>query len=327
MNRVLEGAGIDGFVEGIVRGVLRGADGPPESTPPGRYFRVLFIGDFEGLSSERGIAWRVAYSLSLRSFLDLDLTEPAPDHSTLSRTRRLIDVQTHVAVFTWMLEQLADGNEKRTSLLRQPFHPHSNALPGGLREPPNKCSRTGVPATLSAGHARQIVLLDPDVAPCELAGCWPNPLAAIVCCPHLERCCAGSDPTGTADALHDPRGSPTTQNSFDGIARSPFSSSSTSGISSLPFLATKGSSVELRGCNDRTRCLAQPPATRMPAPVNHTARSSRRHLFHNRPIRPNRRESVEPRIPTQVSKPTSRQLQHLLFTRRYNELPRPCVPT
>ena len=60
------------------------------SLRPGRYFRLLFIGYFEGLSSERGIAWRVADSLSLRAFLDLDVTEAPPNHSTLSRTRRLI---------------------------------------------------------------------------------------------------------------------------------------------------------------------------------------------------------------------------------------------
>ena len=68
---------------------------------------MLFIGYFEGLSSERGIAWRVADSLSLRSFLDLELTAAAPDHSTLSRTRRRIDVETHEAVFTWVLERLS----------------------------------------------------------------------------------------------------------------------------------------------------------------------------------------------------------------------------
>ena len=79
------------------------------SLRPGRYFRLLLIGYFEGLSSERGIAWRVADSLSLRSFLDLDVTEAAPDHSTLSRTRRLIDVETHVSVFTWVLERLVDA--------------------------------------------------------------------------------------------------------------------------------------------------------------------------------------------------------------------------
>ena len=77
------------------------------SLRPGRYFRMLFIGYFEGLSSERGIAWRVADSLSLRSFLDLDVTEASPDHSTLSRTRRLIDVETHEAVFTWVLERVS----------------------------------------------------------------------------------------------------------------------------------------------------------------------------------------------------------------------------
>ena len=83
--------------------------GRPSLLRPGRYFRLLFIGYFEGLSSERGIAWRVADSLSLRSFLDLAVTEAAPDHSTLSRTRRLIDLETHVAVFTWVLERLADA--------------------------------------------------------------------------------------------------------------------------------------------------------------------------------------------------------------------------
>ena len=70
---------------------------------------MLLIGYFEGLSSERGIAWRVADSLSLRSFLDLDVTERSPDHSTLSRTRRLIDVETHEAVFMWVLERLAEA--------------------------------------------------------------------------------------------------------------------------------------------------------------------------------------------------------------------------
>ena len=55
------------------------------SLRPGRYFRLLFIGYFEGLSSERGIAWRVADSLSLRAFLDLDVTEAPPNHSTLAR--------------------------------------------------------------------------------------------------------------------------------------------------------------------------------------------------------------------------------------------------
>ena len=79
------------------------------SLRPGRYFRLLLIGYFEGLSSERGIAWRVADSLSLRTFLDLDVTDAAPDHSTLSRTRRLIDEETHAEVFTWVLSRVADA--------------------------------------------------------------------------------------------------------------------------------------------------------------------------------------------------------------------------
>ena len=108
VNRALEGAGFDAFVEGLCAAFYAARMGRP-SLRPGRYFRLLFIGYFEGLSSERGIAWRVADSLSLRSFLDLAVTEAAPGHSTLSRTRRLIDLETHVAVFTWVLERLADA--------------------------------------------------------------------------------------------------------------------------------------------------------------------------------------------------------------------------
>ena len=108
LNRVLEEAGFDAFVEELCAAFYAARMGRP-SLRPGRYFRLLVIGYFEGLSSERGIAWRVADSLSLRSFLDLDVTEAAPDHSTLSRTRRLIDVETHVSVFTWVLERLADA--------------------------------------------------------------------------------------------------------------------------------------------------------------------------------------------------------------------------
>ena len=67
----------------------------------GRYFRALLIGYFEGLDSERAIAWRTADSLSLRRFLRYALDEETPDHSTLSRTRRLYWVETQTAVFRW----------------------------------------------------------------------------------------------------------------------------------------------------------------------------------------------------------------------------------
>jgi transposase len=66
------------------------------------------IGYFEGIEAERGIAWRVADSLGLRRFLGIALTEATPDHSTLSRTRRLIDLETHEQVFAWVLNLLAD---------------------------------------------------------------------------------------------------------------------------------------------------------------------------------------------------------------------------
>ena len=108
LNRVLEESGFDAFVEGLCEAFYARRLGRP-SLRPGRYFRLLFIGYFEGVSSERGIAWRVADSLSLRSFLDLDVTDAAPDHSTLSRTRRRIDVETHEAVFTWVLERVAEA--------------------------------------------------------------------------------------------------------------------------------------------------------------------------------------------------------------------------
>jgi transposase len=61
------------------------------------------------LDAERAIAWRAADSFALREFLGLVLPEAPPDHSTISRTRRLIDLETHEAVFTWMLQRLADA--------------------------------------------------------------------------------------------------------------------------------------------------------------------------------------------------------------------------
>jgi len=75
--------------------------------PPGIYFRLLLIGYFEGIDSERGIAWRAADSLALRDFLGIGLDQTLPDHSTISRTRRLIALETHRAAFTWVLQCLS----------------------------------------------------------------------------------------------------------------------------------------------------------------------------------------------------------------------------
>jgi len=93
------------------------------SLPPGIYFRLLVIGYFEGIDSERGIAWRTADSLALRDFLALGPTEPPPDHSTISRTRRLIAVETHRAVFTWVTSPSRFGPGVRALMLRTEYQP------------------------------------------------------------------------------------------------------------------------------------------------------------------------------------------------------------
>jgi transposase len=109
LNRILDGHGFDAFVESMCRQFYAPGIGRP-SLPPGRYFRLFLLGYFEGLGSERGMAWRAADSLAIRNFLGLAVDEAAPDHSTISRTRRLIDVETHKRVFTWVLERIAgDG--------------------------------------------------------------------------------------------------------------------------------------------------------------------------------------------------------------------------
>jgi transposase len=106
LNRVLEQAKFDAFCEERCRGFYHGKLGRP-SLAPGVYFRLLLIGFFEGIASERGIGWRVADSLSLRRFLKYGLSEATPDHVTISRTRRLLDEATHQAVFTWVLTEVA----------------------------------------------------------------------------------------------------------------------------------------------------------------------------------------------------------------------------
>src|ERR1700678_242804 len=107
LNELLEGEKFDEFVEGRSAKFYARKYGRPSLTP-GIYFRSLLIGYFEGIDSERGISWRMADSLALRSFLRISLTEWTPDHSTISRTRRLIDVETHREVFGWVLGLLAD---------------------------------------------------------------------------------------------------------------------------------------------------------------------------------------------------------------------------
>jgi transposase len=108
LNQILDKADFDGYVESLCQRFYADEIGRP-GLPPGRYFRLLLIGYFEGLDAERAIAWRAADSFALREFLGLVLLEAPPDHSTISRTRRLIDIETHEAVFTWILQRLADA--------------------------------------------------------------------------------------------------------------------------------------------------------------------------------------------------------------------------
>jgi len=105
LNKILDAEGFDKFVEGRCAKFYATTMGRP-SLAPARYFRMLLIGYFEGIDSERGIAWRLADSLALRRFLGHSLSEATPDHSTLSRNRRLIDVETHQEVFNWVLRVL-----------------------------------------------------------------------------------------------------------------------------------------------------------------------------------------------------------------------------
>jgi transposase len=105
LNAILRKAEFDAYVEGLCEKFYKKGGRP--SVRPGVYFRMLFLGYFEGLDSERGIAWRCADSWSLRQFLGYTLRERTPDHSTLCVIRQRIDVETHNEVFIWVLKLLA----------------------------------------------------------------------------------------------------------------------------------------------------------------------------------------------------------------------------
>jgi transposase len=106
LNQLLREHGFDDFAEAQCASFYAQTMGRP-GLPPGIYFRLLLIGYFEGIDSERGVAWRAADSLALRDVLGLDLHKAPPDHSTISRTRRLIMLEAHRAVFTWVLQCLS----------------------------------------------------------------------------------------------------------------------------------------------------------------------------------------------------------------------------
>jgi transposase len=107
LNEVLAGWKFDAFVEERCARFYADKMGRP-SLEPGKYFRLLLLGYFEGIDSERGIAWRCSDSMSVRAFVGYAIDEASPDHSTIGRTRRLIDLETHRELFQWVLKVLAD---------------------------------------------------------------------------------------------------------------------------------------------------------------------------------------------------------------------------
>src|SRR5216684_929758 len=106
LNELLAGHDFDRFVEEKCRRFYAATMGRP-GLAPGIYFRLLLVGYFEGIDSERGIAWRAGDSLAIRAFVGIPLDEGGPDHSTISRTRRLVDLETHRQVFAWVVGLLA----------------------------------------------------------------------------------------------------------------------------------------------------------------------------------------------------------------------------
>jgi transposase len=109
LNQLLAEAEFDRWVEALCAPCYASGQGRP-SIPPGVYFRMLLVGYFEGINSQRGIAWRCSDSLSLRAFLGVPLHEDAPDHSSLSYIRQRLPLAVHEQVF---VKVLAIAQEKK----------------------------------------------------------------------------------------------------------------------------------------------------------------------------------------------------------------------
>jgi transposase len=105
VHRVLSEAGFDRFVEDLCRPHYAAVQGRP-SIPPGTYFRMLMVGYFEGIDSQRGIAWRCSDSLALREFLGLSVSQRVPDHSSLTVIRQRLPLELHEEVFAFVLRIL-----------------------------------------------------------------------------------------------------------------------------------------------------------------------------------------------------------------------------
>src|SRR5271170_3563493 len=101
LNEVLAVAGFDAFVEQLCTPYYK--EGGRPGIPPGVYFRMLFIGYFKGLDSQRGIAWRCADSLALRTFLGIALTEATPVHASMTIIRQRLPEPVFDKVFVFVL--------------------------------------------------------------------------------------------------------------------------------------------------------------------------------------------------------------------------------
>jgi len=102
LNRLLAEDGFDGWLEKLCAPYYHVTQGRP-SIPPGVYFRMILVGYFEGISSQRGIAWRCCDSRSLAEFLGFGPTEETPDHSSLSRLAQRLPQEVHAGVFQRVL--------------------------------------------------------------------------------------------------------------------------------------------------------------------------------------------------------------------------------
>ena len=109
LNGLLAESGFDPFVENLVAPYY--ADKGRPGIAPGVYFRMLFVGYFEGIDSQRGFAWRCEDSLSLRKFVGLKLTESVPDHSSLTRIRDRYPLEVIDQVFAFVL-QMANARKQ-----------------------------------------------------------------------------------------------------------------------------------------------------------------------------------------------------------------------
>jgi len=108
LNALLAEAEFDDQMERLCEPYYAATGPGRPGIPPGVYFRMLMVGYFEGLDSQRGIAWRCADSLSLREFLGVGPTEETPDHSSLTRIRQRLPLAVHEEMFVVVLS-IADG--------------------------------------------------------------------------------------------------------------------------------------------------------------------------------------------------------------------------